>query len=98
MPASCNGPVKREGSPAEVVTNETPRLATKATMSSSATNIWAMLTPQGLSVRSRMASIASRTWSRRPEDVSTIPMAPALDTADASGARAMYPIGAWTMG
>src|SRR6478735_6193852 len=57
-----------------------------------------MLTPNGLSVRSRILTISSRTWSRRPDDVSMIPSAPAFDTADANCARAMYPIGAWTMG
>ena len=42
-----------------------------------------MLTPNGLSVRSRILVISSRTSSSRPDDVSMIPSAPAFDTADA---------------
>ena len=98
IPASWSSLVYRSGFPAEVVTNVTPCSATKSTMWGSATNIWAMLTPQGLSVRSRIFAISSRTSSRRPEDVSMIPKPPASDTADASCARAMKPMGAWTNG
>ena len=55
----------------------------------SRTNACAMFTPNGLSVRSRILAISSRTSSSRPDDVSMIPSAPAFDTADASCARAM---------
>ena len=98
MPASWSCSVYRAGSPAEVVTNRTPWSATKSTMPGSATNIWAMLTPHGLSVRSRIAAISSRTSSRRPEDVSMIPKPPAFETAEANCARAMNPIGACSTG
>src|SRR4051812_2552949 len=64
----------------------------------SRTNAWAMLTPKGLSVRSRIFSISIRTWSSSPDDVSMIPSPPALDTADASWLRAIHPMGAWTIG
>ena len=90
--------MNRCGSPADVVTNLTPWPATKLTISGSVTSIWAMFTPHGLSVRSCMRAISSRTSSRRPDDVSTIPRPPAFDTADASRARAMKPMGAWTIG
>ena len=86
------------GSPAEVVTNLTPCSTTKSTMPGSRTNACAMLTPKGLSVRSRILRISSRISSRRPEEVSMMPIAPALETAEASWARAIHPIGACTMG
>ena len=86
------------GLPAEVVTNRMPWPATNSTMSGSRTKAWAMLTPNGLSVRSRMARISSRTASSSPDEVSMMPMAPALETADASGERAIHPMGACTMG
>ena len=57
-----------------------------------------MFTPNGLSVRSRIFTISSRTSSSWPDDVSMMPSPPALDTADASWARAMKPIGACTIG
>ena len=57
-----------------------------------------MFTPKGLSVRSRILRISSRTASSSPDDVSMMPRPPALDTAEASWARAIQPIGAWTMG
>ena len=98
MPASWSCRVYRAGSPADVVTNLTPCAATNSTIWGSVTSIWAMLTPQGLSVRSRIAFISTRTSSRRPEDVSMIPNPPALETADASCARAMNPMGACSTG
>ena len=89
----------RVGLPAEVVTNRTPWPMTKSTMTvGSDTNAWAMLTPKGLSVRSFILAISSRMASSSPEDVSMMPMAPALETADASWERAIQPIGAWTIG
>src|SRR2546423_9851954 len=57
-----------------------------------------MLTPNGLSVRSRVLQISSLIASSSPDDVSMMPMAPAFDTADASCARAIQPIGACTIG
>ena len=57
-----------------------------------------MFTPKGRSVRSRILRISSRTASSSPEEVSITPRPPAFDTADASCARAMYPIGACTIG
>ena len=89
MPASCSASVKRAGSPADVVANRTPWSCTKSTMCGSRTNACAMFTPNGLSVRSRILVISSRTSSSCPDDVSMIPSAPAFDTADASCARAM---------
>src|SRR6185369_7510509 len=86
------------GSPAEVVTNLPPWSATNLTMSGSRTNAWATLMPHGLSVRVRIFLTSSFTSSRRPEEVSMIPKPPALDTAEASCARAIQPIGACTIG
>ena len=62
------------------------------------TKAWAMLTPKGRSVRSFILAISSRTASSSPDDVSMIPMAPALETAEARAERAIHPIGACTMG
>ena len=67
-------------------------------MLGSRTNAWAMLTPNGWSVRSRILRISSLTASSSPDDVSMIPHAPACDTADASWLRAIQPIGACTIG
>ena len=97
-PTSWSARVYFVGSPAEVVTNETPFSATNSTIEGSRTNSCAMFTPNGLSVSSRIFTISSRTSSRRPDEVSMIPSPPALETADASWARAMNPIGAWTIG
>src|SRR5262249_13552439 len=97
-PAPFNVAVYFVGSPAEVVTNFTPWSITKSTMAGSRTNSWAMFTPNGASVRSRILRISSRTASSSPEEVSMIPRPPAFDTADASWARAIQPIGAWTIG
>ena len=80
------------------MTNVDPLSATNSTMWGSATNIWAMLTPQGFWVRSRIVTISCRTSSRRPEEVSMIPKPPAFETADASFARAIKPMGACTTG
>jgi glycine cleavage system protein P-like pyridoxal-binding family len=57
-----------------------------------------MFTPKGLSVRSRILAISPFTTSSSPDEVSMMPRAPALETADASWARAIQPIGACTMG
>ena len=57
-----------------------------------------MFTPKGLSVRSRIFTISARTASSSPDDVSMMPRPPALETAEASCARAIHPIGAWTIG
>ena len=57
-----------------------------------------MLTPKGLSVSPRIFWISSRTAGRSPEEVSMIPMPPALDTAEARAERAIHPMGAWMMG
>ena len=97
-PASFSGAVYFIGLPAEVVTNFTPWSATNSTIDGSRTNAWAMFTPNGLSVRSRILRISSRITSSSPDDVSMIPIAPALDTALASCARAIQPIGACTIG
>ena len=77
------------GSPAEVVTKRTPCSATKSTIEGSRVINCAMFTPHGLSVRSRIFLISSLTSSSRPEEVSTMPMPPAFETAEASWARAM---------
>ena len=83
------------GLPAEVDTKRTPWAITKSMMTvGSATNAWAMLTPKGLSVRSFILAISSRMTSSSPEEVSMIPMAPAFDTAEAKGERAIQPMGA----
>ena len=98
-PASFSWAVYFVGLPAEVVTNRTPWAMTKSTMTvGSATKAWAMLTPKGRSVRSFIRAISSRMTSSSPDDVSMIPMAPALETAEARAERAIQPIGAWTMG
>ena len=97
-PASLSGCVYFVGLPAEVVTNFTPCSATNSTIDGSRTNAWAMFTPNGLSVRSRILRISSRMTSSSPDDVSMIPIAPALDTALASCDRAIQPIGACTIG
>ena len=97
-PAAFSCSVYRVGSPAEVVTNFTPWSMTKSTMAGSRTNSWAMFTPKGWSVRSRIFSISPRTASSSPDDVSMMPRPPALETADASWARAIQPIGACTIG
>ncbi len=89
IPASCRASVNRCGSPADVVANRTPWSCTNSTMPGSRTNACAMFTPKGLSVRSRILAISSRTSSSRPDDVSMIPSAPAFETAEASCARAM---------
>src|SRR5262245_30264895 len=86
------------GSPAEVVTKRTPCAITKSTIFGSRTKACAMFTPKGLSVRSRILQISSRTVSSSPDEVSMIPSPPALDTAEASCARAIQPIGACTIG
>ena len=62
-PASFSAVVYFVGSPADVVTNETPFSTTKSTIHGSRTNSCAMLTPNGLSVRSRILRISSRTSS-----------------------------------
>ena len=97
-PAALSAPVYFVGLPADVVTNFTPWSATNSTIDGSRTKAWAMLTPKGLSVRSRILRISSRMMSSSPDDVSMIPIAPALDTALASWDRAIHPIGACTIG
>ena len=57
-----------------------------------------MFTPNGLSVRLRIFLTSSRTAGRSPDEVSMIPRPPAFDTAEASCARAIQPIGAWMIG
>jgi hypothetical protein len=57
-----------------------------------------MLTPNGLSVSSRIFRISTRISSSCPEDVSMIPSAPDSLTAEASWERAIQPIGACTIG
>ena len=81
--------VNRLGSPAEVVTNPTSWSITKSMTVASGTKSWAMFTPQGRSVRSRILAISTLMSSSWPEEVSMMPMAPAFDTAEASWARAM---------
>ncbi len=88
-PASLNALVNWVGSPAEVVTNFTPFDATKSTMFGSLVKSCATFTPNGLSVRSRMAAISRREAGRSPALVSMIPSPPASETADASCDRAM---------
>ena len=90
MFASCSASVSTIGSPAEVVTKWISWPATKSTTSAgSRTKSCAMFTPNGLSVRSRILTISSCTWSSWPDDVSMTPRPPAFETADASCARAM---------
>src|SRR5262249_48020966 len=98
MPLSLSAAVYFIGLPAEVVTNVTPCSATKSTMDSSRTKSCAMFTPNGLSVRSRILAISPRMTSSSPDDVSMMPMAPAFDTAEASCALAIQPMGACTIG
>ena len=86
------------GSPAEVVTKRTPCSTTNSTIDGSRTKSWATFTPKGLSVRSRILRISSRTASSSPEEVSMMPMPPAFETALASCERAIQPMGAWRMG
>jgi hypothetical protein len=87
------------GLPAEVVTKRIPWEMTKSTMTvGSATKAWAMFTPKGLSVRSFILAISPLITPSSPEEVSMIPMAPALETAEASADRAIHPMGAWTIG
>ena len=97
-PAALRTLVYFIGDPADVVTNCTPWSMTNSAMFGSRTKAWAMLTPNGLSVRSRIRRISSFTASSSPEDVSMIPQAPARETAEASWLRAIQPIGAWTIG
>jgi hypothetical protein len=97
-PASLSWLVYRRGSPADVVTKRTPCSTTNSTMDGSRTNSWAMFTPNGRSVSPRISRISARIASSSPDEVSMMPMAPAFETADANGDRAIQPIGAWTMG
>ena len=97
-PAALSARVYFVGSPADVVTNFTPCSTTKSTMPGSRTKSCAMLTPNGLSVSSRILRISSRTASSSPDDVSMMPSPPAFETAEASCARAIQPIGACTIG
>ena len=97
-PAAFSGAQYLAGSPAEVVTNLIPSPMTKSTIEASRTKAWAMFTPNGLSVSWRILRISSRIASSSPDEVSMIPSPPALETAEASCARAIQPIGAWTMG
>ena len=90
--------MKRLGSPAEVVTKRTPASTTMSMTESSRTRFWAMFTPNGRLVRSRMAATSRTKASISPEEVSMIPRPPAAETADASCDRAIQPIGAWTTG
>lgn len=57
-----------------------------------------MLTPKGRAVSPLIFWISSRTAGRSPDEVSMIPMPPALETADARADRAIHPMGAWMMG
>ena len=57
-----------------------------------------MFTPNGLSVSSRILMISARTSSNCPDDVSMMPRPPALETAEASCARAIQPMGACMIG
>ena len=97
-PASLSCAVYFVGSPAEVVTNLTPWSTTNCTIEGSRTNNWAMFTPNGLSVSSRILMISLRTVSSSPDEVSMMPSPPAFETAEANCARAIHPIGACTMG
>ncbi len=97
-PASFSCLVYWRGSPADVVTKRTPCATTNSTIDGSRTKSCAMFTPNGWSVRSRILRISSRTASSSPEDVSMMPRPPAFETAEASCARAIHPIGACTMG
>jgi hypothetical protein len=98
-PPSFSWAVYFVGLPAEVVTNFTPWEMTNSTMTvGSATKAWAMFTPKGLSVRSFILAISSRMTPSSPDEVSMMPMAPALETAEAKLERAIHPMGAWTMG
>ncbi len=76
----------------------TPWSITNDTIAGSRTNACAMFTPNGLSVSVRIFLISSRIASSSPDDVSMMPSPPAFDTADASWARAIQPIGACTIG
>ena len=45
-----------------------------------------------------MAVISAWQFCVSPDEVSMMPSPPARDTADASGVRAIQPMGAWMMG
>jgi len=77
------------GEPAEVVTNFTPDFATRSTIRGSRMNSSGRFTPNGLSVSSFIFAISARQTSTSPLDVSMMPNPPALETAEASGLRAM---------
>jgi hypothetical protein len=97
-PAALSTPVYFVGEPADVVTNLIPWAITNSAIDGSRTNAWAMFTPNGRSVRSRILRISSLTASSSPDDVSMMPQAPARLTAAASCERAIQPIGACTIG
>ena len=63
-------------------------------MSGSLTNAWAIFTPNGFFVFSRISLISSLITSNSPEEVSIIPKPPASETAEANCERAIQPIGA----
>src|ERR1700683_1053235 len=67
-------------------------------MPGSRTKACAIFTPKGLSVSSRILRISSLISLNSPDEVSMIPIAPAFETAEASCARAIQPIGACTIG
>ena len=98
IPAAFNGARNFAGDPAEVVTNLTPLSQMKRTIASSFRNRIGRLTPNGAVVRSPILRISAWQFAVSPDDVSMMPSPPALHTALASAARAIQPIGAWTIG
>ena len=94
IPASWKTRVHKSGLPEEVVTNLMPCSITKSITLVPFTNASATFIPKGLSVISCILATSPLIASKSPEDVSIIPIAPAFDTAEASWARAIQPIGA----
>ena len=96
-PASFRIDVYLSGEPADVVTNSMPSSTIIWTMSASFTNASGRLTPNGLSVSSRVRRMSSAHLTV-PAEPGTRPIAPAFDTAAMRGGFAMKPIGACTIG
>ncbi|CAB4826143.1 unannotated protein [freshwater metagenome] len=92
-PAAFRVLVCFSGEPAEVVTKRMPSSTIMSMIRMSCTKAIGRFTPNGLSVRSRVRRMSSRT-SSIPSEPGTRPIAPALATAETSAGFAMKPIGA----
>ena len=86
-PASLSIGPYLSGEPADVVTNSTPSSTIIWTIAGSVRNASGRLTPNGLSVSSRVRRMSSRTMSM-PSEPGTRPIAPASETAATSGGLA----------